>query len=442
MVGRQTSYGCGTCRQRRVKCDEQKPTCVRCTRAGRVCTGYAQRWFASSPQPQSSMAQTTVPNSLSTVTDQLRSKFVSRLEGDALTARLMMMPVCHVFRHIPSRIGHSLALDDAVACISDGGSDSKLYVKALETLRKAVENGVPPEASQTVAAAFILQTFEQYRSAEQKSMPLDGQSSDWLSHASGVVKMLQSRPASTTSEGLEKAVLEAEVANVFIPAMITSDNHLVPIAVQNNDQGTYPFRDEIDPFLRSIIDDADSRAAVSTDEPIFGRCRADTSMDRQQAIRMIDIWLSGFMRTRVELKARIRETTPEDTLAQGAGHVAAYAAAHFYLLIVDTVLMTLDEDLQRESGHSSQSLKDHVSLVELVAESGSIPQTLTEYFSLVDASSQEMGLAVRRLLKITLIATMGRPGLNEREAVSALALLDQELQFYQQRQQQRLGAHG
>ncbi|KAI5926643.1 hypothetical protein F4810DRAFT_479813 [Camillea tinctor] len=33
--------GCVTCKIRRVKCDEQKPACVRCTSTGRVCDGYA-----------------------------------------------------------------------------------------------------------------------------------------------------------------------------------------------------------------------------------------------------------------------------------------------------------------------------------------------------------------------------------------------------------------
>lgn len=32
--------GCITCKERRVKCDEVKPTCLRCTRAGQLCKGY------------------------------------------------------------------------------------------------------------------------------------------------------------------------------------------------------------------------------------------------------------------------------------------------------------------------------------------------------------------------------------------------------------------
>ncbi|KAH8803592.1 hypothetical protein F5884DRAFT_824417 [Xylogone sp. PMI_703] len=35
---------CFTCRQRRVKCDLQKPYCQRCTLAGRPCLGYPEHW--------------------------------------------------------------------------------------------------------------------------------------------------------------------------------------------------------------------------------------------------------------------------------------------------------------------------------------------------------------------------------------------------------------
>ncbi|KAL4914542.1 hypothetical protein BDW62DRAFT_219950 [Aspergillus aurantiobrunneus] len=40
MVNHGVSRGCETCRQRRKKCDEGRPTCNRCAKAGRVCQGY------------------------------------------------------------------------------------------------------------------------------------------------------------------------------------------------------------------------------------------------------------------------------------------------------------------------------------------------------------------------------------------------------------------
>lgn len=34
--------GCTTCKQRKIKCDETKPECLRCTRAGKICLGYEE----------------------------------------------------------------------------------------------------------------------------------------------------------------------------------------------------------------------------------------------------------------------------------------------------------------------------------------------------------------------------------------------------------------
>ncbi|KAL1894020.1 hypothetical protein Sste5346_006162 [Sporothrix stenoceras] len=39
--GRKDRTGCITCKIRRVKCDEEKPACKRCTSTGRTCDGYA-----------------------------------------------------------------------------------------------------------------------------------------------------------------------------------------------------------------------------------------------------------------------------------------------------------------------------------------------------------------------------------------------------------------
>jgi hypothetical protein len=37
------SKGCGTCKRRKVKCDEARPTCTRCRNAGIECTGFVKR---------------------------------------------------------------------------------------------------------------------------------------------------------------------------------------------------------------------------------------------------------------------------------------------------------------------------------------------------------------------------------------------------------------
>ncbi|KAL2834473.1 hypothetical protein BDW59DRAFT_137925 [Aspergillus cavernicola] len=46
---RRTKTGCLTCRQRRIKCGEEKPICKNCTKSKRECKGYAQRLIFKHP---------------------------------------------------------------------------------------------------------------------------------------------------------------------------------------------------------------------------------------------------------------------------------------------------------------------------------------------------------------------------------------------------------
>ncbi|KAL4979967.1 hypothetical protein BDW66DRAFT_147877 [Aspergillus desertorum] len=46
---KRTKTGCLTCRQRRIKCGEEKPICKNCTKSKRDCKGYAQRLIFKNP---------------------------------------------------------------------------------------------------------------------------------------------------------------------------------------------------------------------------------------------------------------------------------------------------------------------------------------------------------------------------------------------------------
>ncbi|KAI1386255.1 uncharacterized protein F4822DRAFT_310470 [Hypoxylon trugodes] len=48
-VRKRTKTGCLTCRKRRIKCDEGRPTCNNCLKSKRVCEGYNQRVIFKSP---------------------------------------------------------------------------------------------------------------------------------------------------------------------------------------------------------------------------------------------------------------------------------------------------------------------------------------------------------------------------------------------------------
>ncbi|ORY10403.1 hypothetical protein BCR34DRAFT_602119 [Clohesyomyces aquaticus] len=56
--------GCETCRIRRVKCDETKPECQRCTKTGRKCEGYRHLTGARDLSPAARAAKNRDPNFL------------------------------------------------------------------------------------------------------------------------------------------------------------------------------------------------------------------------------------------------------------------------------------------------------------------------------------------------------------------------------------------
>ncbi|ETN45561.1 uncharacterized protein HMPREF1541_09393 [Cyphellophora europaea CBS 101466] len=55
-----STTGCRTCKSRRVKCDEQKPACARCIKAGRQCLGYAP-WRQLGPSSKSPSPRVLTP---------------------------------------------------------------------------------------------------------------------------------------------------------------------------------------------------------------------------------------------------------------------------------------------------------------------------------------------------------------------------------------------
>ncbi len=58
---RRCATGCLTCRIRKVKCDEGKPTCARCTSTGRTCDGYSTLPFSRSDLRAASAEQGCMP---------------------------------------------------------------------------------------------------------------------------------------------------------------------------------------------------------------------------------------------------------------------------------------------------------------------------------------------------------------------------------------------
>ncbi|KAK5709010.1 hypothetical protein LTR17_020156 [Elasticomyces elasticus] len=147
------------------------------------------------------------------------------MENDDLAARGAMMPVTHILKHVPQRIGHSRALDDAVRCIMQGPSTRnnnmalRLYGNALNSLRESLDDELLSRAPETLAAASLLQMYEQY---------VDTPGGTWSIHACGVVEMLQARGVENLTDDLEKAILETQAGNIFMSALAVTahEDHL------------------------------------------------------------------------------------------------------------------------------------------------------------------------------------------------------------------------
>ena len=60
---RQSKHGCLTCRARKVKCDETKPTCLRCLRASKACEGYGIRAQTQQSQYETSSSDAETSSS-------------------------------------------------------------------------------------------------------------------------------------------------------------------------------------------------------------------------------------------------------------------------------------------------------------------------------------------------------------------------------------------
>ncbi|PGH00879.1 white-opaque regulator 1 [Blastomyces parvus] len=106
---RRTKTGCLTCRKRRIKCGEEKPTCNNCKKSKRDCEGYAQRVIFRNPVgPMSHMGHTPIPpNYLQPRPGADPLPFIRRplgsttLQEDASGARQSFIPLAPRPSHYP-----------------------------------------------------------------------------------------------------------------------------------------------------------------------------------------------------------------------------------------------------------------------------------------------------------------------------------------------------
>lgn len=241
MVGVPRSKGCLICVKQRVKvsvwkynlvntwlskhfkCDQTKPSCHRCTRLGLQCPGYSKQPKFVYEIPRAENAKDVGQGSFHHVRDLARpgskaqDRFpdlspretsgsgTQRVPRGVIEATYHDMQTLTIFIQnstpldkctnvhftkkwlccIPSQIGTSDVLDDAVRCLANyyvgsiSGSEKALkrgpraYGNALLSLQKAVADPVRGMASETLCATMVMSLYEVSRSIWANSLNIE-----------------------------------------------------------------------------------------------------------------------------------------------------------------------------------------------------------------------------------------------------------------------------
>ncbi|KAF2473670.1 uncharacterized protein BDR25DRAFT_340991 [Lindgomyces ingoldianus] len=253
MTGVVTSNRCGTCRKRKVKCDEAKPVCGPCRKGNRECEepisklkftrpkeipiNLVFRPPADKPRPVLDPCSHVAVVKLSSTEDggsfstlrvaRTRRKAIQRhqQDGDCWPLAMAQDPplspteslqliliesfgstqpglslACAVecISSIPRRLGHSTPLDDAVTCLIERRSclarkeympsqfQSKLYVRAIRSLRAAIADPVEGYSDNTLCAVILLGQVEVLGGGNSEGH-------NYVAHAGGASKLIQLR---------------------------------------------------------------------------------------------------------------------------------------------------------------------------------------------------------------------------------------------------------
>lgn len=179
MVNRGRSGGCVTCKQRRVKCDEEKPKCQSCQRLGLVCGGYRtkcaeikfkdqnHKFFNNAVQVQD---QVSAPRPLAEP-DNAVSFFLgyyANMGRNLESARGFFEILVPVFCSQPQNSALSLAVSAVASRIlsiwrygpASIQSPRETYTQAITSLRSALQDRIERSNPATLLAVLALHLYE------------------------------------------------------------------------------------------------------------------------------------------------------------------------------------------------------------------------------------------------------------------------------------------
>ncbi|GIJ86872.1 hypothetical protein Asppvi_005770 [Aspergillus pseudoviridinutans] len=174
---------------------EEGPQCVACVKAGWACPGYSRRWrfvdemdglkklyskkrYIFDEQCNDHWKSTWDGQEivlwdmqLNTIGAHNAAMFIYFLENPRTQAAFPLAYHGSFYRHIPSRLGHNMALDSGISCLCSifierlTGQNTTTaileeYVKSLRRLRRMLNDSKSNQDAETLCASIILQLCE------------------------------------------------------------------------------------------------------------------------------------------------------------------------------------------------------------------------------------------------------------------------------------------
>ncbi|KAH7389287.1 hypothetical protein DE146DRAFT_663725 [Phaeosphaeria sp. MPI-PUGE-AT-0046c] len=175
------SRGCATCKKRRIRCDERKPTCTHCARAKRPCLGYI-----SSDLTGPSTRTKQVEEVQLSISRQAPGRYRRLAIADRYDRRDELPMLSVVYDTIISAF---TALQEEVHTIDTHRALQKRYQDAMQRLRTMLNVADSHDEACVSAHAFALYEMAVSTSISDKI---------WLTHFLGFIALLQSQASSST----------------------------------------------------------------------------------------------------------------------------------------------------------------------------------------------------------------------------------------------------
>ncbi|KAG5813380.1 hypothetical protein H9Q74_003272 [Fusarium xylarioides] len=236
------SKACHTCRQRRIRCGAERPSCGNCLKSGRSCAGYQRTHvFISSNFTQFGGVQTLTSDAPSSLSRRKQQQHINRQHTTAAMPRAVsarnatrdqflakfidcQLPSCiltsgHLNDHrkwllrLPDIASLTPAMEYTILALStaaleqDGdldhgkGQGLKLYTRGLYELQRAIDDPKMRLHDQTLAACVLLGMFE-FSQCPGRTV------SAYMRHYQGAMALLQIRGPEQHIGGLAHDVFQ------------------------------------------------------------------------------------------------------------------------------------------------------------------------------------------------------------------------------------------